>query len=173
MAEQARRALTQTLAAFALALFVGTAAAAGPATKNHGGPSWAELTADQQQILAPLKTDWAALSPARKATWVGIAKRYPGMKPEEQERVVRRMQTWAKLTPEQRVAARERYRSLGKLPPEKRDQLRQQWAEYQALPPTERRMFDVPPGPEPGAKRKPRSTSRTQATRPKTSPPQP
>lgn len=162
----------RALAACALALFVGAAAAAGPAKKN-GGASWAELTADQQQILAPLKTDWESLSAARKATWVGIAKRYPTMKPEEQERVVRRMQTWAKLSPEQRIAARERYRKLGKLPPERREQLRQQWAEYQALPPTEKRMFDVPPGTESGVKRKPRSGSKTPANRSKNAPPLP
>jgi len=172
MAQEARRALTRALAAIALSLAVGVAAAAGPAKKN-GGPSWAELTADQQQVLAPLKSDWETLSPARKTTWVGIAKRYPAMKPQVQERVVRRMQTWAKLTPEQRVAARERYRSLGKLPPEKRQDLKQQWAEYQALPPTEKRMFDVPPSSGPGAKRKPRSAAKSQPPRPRVTSPLP
>ncbi|TAK50898.1 MAG: DUF3106 domain-containing protein [Betaproteobacteria bacterium] len=172
MAQEARRALTRALAAFALSLALGAAFAAGPAKKN-GGPSWAELTADQQQVLAPLKSDWESLSPARRTTWVGIAKRYPAMKPHVQQRVVRRMQTWAKLTPEQRVAARERYRSLGKLPPEKRHDLKQQWAEYQALPPAEKRMFDVPPSSGPGTKRKPRSAAKSQTAPPKVASPQP
>jgi hypothetical protein len=160
----------RAIAALVLAFAVGTAAAAGAAKK---APSWAELTADQQQILAPLKPNWETLSSGRKTTWMGIAKRYPSMKPVEQERVVHRMQTWAKLTPEQRRAAREQYRSIGKLPPEKRQDLRQQWAEYQALPPTEKRVFDVPPTFDPRAKRKPRAGTKPQTAKPKTNPPLP
>lgn len=160
----------RALAAFALALAlaVGTAHAAGPTKK---GVSWAELTVEQQQILAPLKSEWESLSRGRRANWIGIAKRYPTMKPQEQERVVRRMQTWAKLTPEQRRAAREQYRSIGKLPPEKRQDLKQQWAEYQALPPIEKRKFDVPPPSSgPRAKHKPHSPIKAQGTSPKTPP---
>lgn len=157
----------RALAALALALTICTAHAAEPAKK---GPAWAELTVEQQQVLAPLKPEWDTLNGGRKLTWLGIAKRYPSMKPAEQERVVRRMQTWAKLTPEQRRAARERYRSIGKLSPEKRQDLRQQWAEYQALPPTEKRMFDVPPGVESRAKRKSRTNSKPQTAKPKTPP---
>ena len=61
------------------------------------------------------------------------------MKPEEQKRVQRRMQSWAKLTPEQRRQARENYKQhrQGRRP-SKRGELREQWAEYQALPPQER-----------------------------------
>jgi len=59
-------------------------------------PAWAELTADQQMVLAPLKADWERLEQERRRKWVGIANRYPKMKPEEQERVQRRMQDWAK-----------------------------------------------------------------------------
>ena len=29
-------------------------------------PAWAELTAEQQQILAPLKVDWESLDPERR-----------------------------------------------------------------------------------------------------------
>ena len=141
MAQEARRALTRAAATLALALAVSVAGAAGPSKK---GQAWAELTAEQQTVLAPLKPDWEQLSTGRKRTWVGIAKRYPGMKPEEQERVQMRMQKWAKLTPEQRRAAREQYKSIGKLSPEKRMDLRQQWADYQALPPGEKRMLDAP-----------------------------
>ena len=58
-------------------------------------PAWAELTADQQMVLAPLKADWESLEPERRRKWVGIANRYSKMKPEEQDRVQRRMQAWA------------------------------------------------------------------------------
>ena len=156
MAQEARRALTRALAALVLAATVFTAGAAPPPKSK---PAWAELTATQQQVLDPLKADWDQLNSSRKANWVGIANRYPGMKPEEQKRVQERMQSWAKLTPEQRRVARERYKSIGKLPPEKREQLQQQWAEYQALPPGEKRMLDTPPANKASERRKPKTTT--------------
>jgi len=64
------------------------------------------LASEQQQILAPLSDDWDNFEPQRKRNWIGIAKRYPNMKPDEQVRVQRRMQAWAKLTPKERDAAR-------------------------------------------------------------------
>lgn len=130
------------LAAFLLLAFAAPAAVAAP---KDQGPQWASLTADQQQALAPLSGEWDKLSKPHKTKWLGIAKRYPAMKPEEQKRVQMRMQKWAKLTPEQRDQAREQYRSIGKLAPDRREELRRHWAEYQALPPDEKRMFDVPP----------------------------
>ena len=156
MAEEARRALKRALAALVLATTVLSASAAPP---QKSRPAWAELTASQQQILDPLKPDWDQLTSSRKANWIGIANRYPSMKPEEQKRVRERMQSWAKLTPEQRRVARERYKSMGKLPPEKRQDLQQQWAEYQALPPGERRMFDTPPTNKAAERRKPKKTT--------------
>ena len=135
-----RRALQALLLLLALA-----ATAAGAAPKDRG-PQWASLTVDQQQVLAPLAADWdKQLSHEQKVKWLGIAKRYPSMKPEEQKRVQMRMQKWAKLTPEQRDQARERYRSIGKFAPDRREELRRQWAAYQALPPSEKRAYDVPP----------------------------
>jgi uncharacterized protein DUF3106 len=117
------------------------------AAKPKARPVWAELTADQQMILAPLKADWESLEPERRRKWIGVAKRYPTMKLEEQERMQRRMQAWAKLSPEQRRQARENYRRIVKAPPEKRDKLREAWAEYQALPPAERQNLAPPPQP--------------------------
>ena len=122
------------------------------AVKPQGRPVWAELTADQQMILAPLKADWESLEPERRRKWIGVAKRYPKMKLEEQERVQRRMQAWAKLSPEQRRQARENYRRIVKAPPEKRDKLREAWAEYQALPPAERQ--NLAPAPQPAEKKR-------------------
>lgn len=127
-------------------------AAAKPAAVTR--PAWAELTAEQQMILAPLKTDWESLDAPRKRKWIGIAKRYPKMAPQEQERVQKRMHDWAKLTPEQRRLARETYKNIAKTPPDKRGDLRQQWAEYQALPPMERQNL-VPPQKPPAKKKKP------------------
>lgn len=129
-----------------LALVSAASALSQPARKDTARPAWAELTADQQMILAPLRGDWDNLEPDRRRAWIGIAKRYPKMTAEEQERVQRRMQRWASLTPEQRNQARENYRRLAKQRAERREQLRERWAEYLALPPEERQKVAPPPG---------------------------
>jgi len=118
-------------------------AAKKPVARAPVRPTWAELNAEQQQILAPLKDDWVNLELERRKKWIGIAKRYPRMKPEEQARMQRRMQAWAKLTPEQRRQARESYKNIAK-DKERHGNLREQWAEYQALPPEERQTLVVP-----------------------------
>jgi len=168
--------LRALLAALSLLLAAGTAAqpvpqsgkdtakkpaAAKPAAKVAQPkpgvrPAWAELTVDQQNILAPLKSDWDTLEPERRQKWLAIAKRYPKMKLEEQERVKRRMQAWAKLTPEQRRQARENYKRIAKVPREERSvDLRQEWAEYQALPPGERQSLVPSPSIDPRRAPKP------------------
>jgi hypothetical protein len=119
------------------------AAAKPRAVKAGVRPAWAELTAEQQHVLAPLKIDWDTLEPDRRLKWLAIAKRYPRMKPLEQERVQRRMQTWANLSPEQRRQARENYKKLAKTKPPQapKKNLSQAWAEYQALSPYERQSL--------------------------------
>ncbi len=119
------------------------AAAKPRAVKADVRPAWAELTAEQQQVLAPLKADWDTLEPDRRLKWIAIAKRYPRMKPLEQQRVQRRMQTWAALSPEQRRIARENYKQLAKATPRQapKKNLSQAWAEYQALSPYERQSL--------------------------------
>ena len=107
-------------------------------------PAWIELSPEQRQTLAPLQDDWENFEKERRLKWIGIAKRYPKMQPEEQARVQRRMQAWANLTPEQRRQARESYKNLAK-DKDKHGNLREQWAEYQALPPEERQT--LVPGP--------------------------
>jgi len=124
--------------------------AAKAAAKPGVRPAWAELTAEQQQVLANLKADWDSLEPERRQKWIAIAKRYPRMKPLEQERVQRRMQMWATLSPDQRRRARENYKHLAKTqrPAPKKD-LRQAWAEYQALSPYERESLVPQPSTDP------------------------
>lgn len=147
------------------ALLLALAATAAVAAPKVEGPQWASLTADQQQILAPLAADWdQGLTREQKQKWIGITKRYPTMQPEEQNRVQGRMQKWAKLTPAQRAQAREQYRSLGKVAPDhQRDELRRYWAAYQALPREEKRMFDVPPSYVPPKERRQRASTSTKA----------
>ncbi len=133
----------------------GTPAAAKQKTakKKKGGPAWAELSSEHQAVLEPLKDTWDDLDAERKRKWIGIAKRYPKMKPEAQARVQKRMQLWANLSPEQRRQARENYRAIAKVPPEKRKSLREQWAAYQALSPGERERLVAEPV-EPARKKK-------------------
>ena len=143
----------------AAALLLWALAAPVAAAPKDRGPQWAALTADQQQALAPLAVEWNKIGLQHKTKWLGIAKRYPGMKPEEQKRVQTRMQKWAKLTAQERDQAREQYRSIGKVAPDRRDELHRYWTQYQALPPHEKRMFDVPPSYMPPAERRQRATS--------------
>lgn len=149
-------------AALLLCALAATSVIAAPKDR---GPQWASLTADQQQVLAPLSVEWNKLSREQRVKWLGIAKRYPAMKPESQKRVQTRMQKWAKLTPQQREQAREQYRSIGKLA-DRREELRRHWAEYQALPPHEKRMFDVPPSYVPPAERRQRAATPKKKPRP-------
>ena len=107
-------------------------------------PTWIELTPEQRQILAPLQEDWENLERERRLKWIGIAKRYPKMKPADQAKVQQRMHDWASLTPEQRRQARENYKTLAKNK-ERHGKLSDQWAEYQALPPEERQTLAPPP----------------------------
>lgn len=94
-------------------------------------PDWAELTAPQQAVLAPLKGDWQELDTLRRAKWVKVANAYPKMKPDQQQRLQAQMSDWAKLTSEQRRAAREKYLAIKKLPAAKRDDIKTQWQQYQ------------------------------------------
>ena len=152
------RPYSRLLAAIA-ALLLGLAVTGAIGAPKDRGPAWASLTADQQQVLAPLSVEWNKLPREQKIKWLGIANRYPKLKPEEQKRVQGRMQRWSKLTVEQRWEAREQYRSIGKAAQNRREELRRYWAEYQALPPHEKRMLDVPPSYVPPAKRRQRSAT--------------
>lgn len=138
------RTLACGIAVITAALLSLAPALAAPVPKK--APVWAELTAEQQQVLDPLKSDWDKMDRPRRIKWVGIAKRYPAMNGTEQRRVQTRMKNWAKLTPEQRAAARNSYRNtIVKLPPEMKKDLRAQWQEYQALPDHEKRRLATKP----------------------------
>lgn len=104
-------------------------------------PAWAELSLEQKQILAPLSRDWDKMEAFRKKKWLGIAKRYPTMRPEEQARIQRRMQDWANLTPEQRTQARTQYKSLKTAPPEKKQAIKEKWEQYKELPDEEKKRL--------------------------------
>ena len=92
----------KALAGWAIACWLACAGLAAPA---HAGvptldqPNWSALTAEQQNVLAPLANDWNAMEVFRRKKWLGIAQRYPMMSPTEQVSVQRNMKGWARLTP--------------------------------------------------------------------------
>ncbi|MDO8348097.1 MAG: DUF3106 domain-containing protein [Rugosibacter sp.] len=115
-----------------------TAVAAQAFVAPLSQPSWAELSADQQKILAPLSNDWNEMDTFQRKKWLGIAQRYPHMAEEEKVRTQHRMTAWAKLTSEERKLARTKYKKLQKASPEKREAVKQKWEEYQSLPEDEK-----------------------------------
>lgn len=94
-------------------------------------PNWKDLSTAQQQALAPLSTVWDGLDNFHKAKWLVMARRFPAMKPDEQNRIQERMRAWVALTPEQRRVARESYARAKKLDT---NQKSEQWQQYQQLP---------------------------------------
>jgi len=121
--------MAKALAALTLWLCIALSAFAAAADKKQ--PDWSRLTPEQQQILAPLSGDWNNFDDRKRKKWLLLAKRYPTMKPEQQQRLQTQMKDWAKLTPEQRRLARENYKKLAKQPPEKREVVKQKWQESQ------------------------------------------
>jgi len=140
MAQGFRLATAAVIAFLGLSLgLANTPAMAGVSVLS--APSWMELTPTQKQILAPLGREWDTMEAIRRQKWLGIAKRYPSLSPEEQARLHQRMEAWARLSPEERTKAREKFKKLQKAPPEQKDALKQKWQEYQQLPPEEKQRL--------------------------------
>ena len=102
--------MAKTLVALIVGLCLALPAAAAQVkaeTKKPVRPAWSELTPAQQKVLAPLAPEWESIDAPQRKKWVEIADRYPKMKPQEQQRLQKRMVDWAKLTPAERSAARE------------------------------------------------------------------
>ncbi len=138
--------MAKALAALTLGLCVALSSAfAYAAAADKKPPDWSQLTPEQQQILAPLASDWNTLEDRPRKKWLLTTKRYPKMKPEQQQRLQTQMRDWAKLTPEQRRIARENYKKLAKQPPEKRAVIKQKWQENQKL--KQATSKDAPPAP--------------------------
>ena len=148
-----------------LSLALASPLAAQPPTTAFIGtppqPGWNLLSAQQKAILTPLAAEWDKMDNVRRKKWLGIAERYPGMKPEEQRRMQERMREWASLSPEQRAKVRDSYREFNQLPSEQKQTVKQKWEAYSSLPPAEQqrlrqegrssRLLAPPPVAEPAA----------------------
>lgn len=127
--------LAAVLSAPVLAQAPAAVALANPAAQ---GPAWSELPPAQQAALAPLQAHWAGLDADRKRKWIAVAERFPGLPPQEQQRLQARMTQWAAMSPAERGRARQRYQELRRLPAAERQAL---WDAYNALPPEERQAL--------------------------------
>jgi hypothetical protein len=127
-----------------LALLASTTFAAPPTTVVIGTlpqPGWSQLSPQQKTILAPLASDWEQMENVRKKKWLGIAERYPTMKPDEQVRTQERMKEWANLTPAQRAKVRDAYKDFNQLPVDQKNTVKQKWEAYSNLPPEEKQRI--------------------------------
>jgi Protein of unknown function (DUF3106) len=97
---------------------------------------WQALSATQKQLLAPLESEWAGLSPSLKGKWLELAARYHTLPMDEQARVQERLSAWAKLSPTERQQARLAFQAAKTL---KADERQAKWDAYQALSPERRR----------------------------------
>lgn len=122
-----------------------------PLTKTAAsGPSWAELTPQQQQALAPLASSWNTISEPQKLKWLGISKNYRALTPEGQATLNSRMSEWVALSPQQRAQARLNFGKTKELsrqltPEEKKAK----WKAYQALSPEEKQKLADKASPKP------------------------
>lgn len=115
-------------------------------------PSWSELNAEQQRVLAPLASEWNKMDGFKRKKWLGIAQRYKSLSADEQARIQRRMTDWAKLTPDERKRARDKYKSLQKAPPERKEEVKLKWEEYKELPESEKVRLKAEAGKNPTAR---------------------
>lgn len=98
-------------------------------TKSPNG-TWDSLSPAQQQILAPLESDWDYMQPDSRKKWIYVANLYPKMSPTDQERLQSRMASWSSLSQRDRRIARENYLTSLKFPAEKKAEA---WSAYQKL----------------------------------------
>ena len=99
-----------------------------PEKKPDG--TWEGLKPAQQQILAPLESDWDYMLPDSRKKWIQVANIYPKMSAQDQERLQSRMTGWSKLSQKERRVARENYLDSLKFPAEKKAEA---WSAYQKL----------------------------------------
>ena len=108
------------------------------APRAEARPTWAELSPQQQQSLAPLAGTWRVLGEAHKRKWLALSENYHTLPATEQALLHSRMTEWAALSPQQRTLARLNFAEAQKVAP--RDQ-RAKWEAYQALSAEEKRKL--------------------------------
>lgn len=101
-----------------------------PAVMFH--PSgWSLLTNDEQKILLPLADKWEGMGSIQQEKWRAIARKYPSLRPREQQKIQSRMTRWAGVAPEQRAIARKKFQRYKKKKPEEQERMRSAWHSHQ------------------------------------------
>lgn len=99
---------------------------------------WSNLSARQQEALAPLKSLWGTMDRERQSKWRQIAGSLEEQSPNVQQRMQHRMVDWASLTSQQRALARLEYRRAAThLSPQQR---RERWQAYHEVHGKQRRV---------------------------------
>jgi hypothetical protein len=101
-------------------------------------PKWAELSASQQETLAPLQSAWNSMPAAKKRSWLALTEKMPAMNPADRAAAQQRIREWAALSPEQRRMARDNYRLAKSLD---RDERLATWESYQQMTPEQRSVL--------------------------------
>ena len=107
---------------------------------------WRAMTPTQQQILAPLATQWNGLPAIQRVRLLEVAAKYPSMKPEARQRFQARIKNWALLSQAERKKARENYKKLKHLSPEQRAAIKRRWEIKQQARGPIRPSVPPPPG---------------------------
>ncbi|MCS3803397.1 putative Fe-S protein YdhL (DUF1289 family) [Chromobacterium alkanivorans] len=103
-----------------------------PAAKASppASPRWAQLSAEQQQVLAPLATEWDRYAPYKKQNLLAIVPQFQQLPEAQRQRVQQKLKAWSELSQQQRDEIRANWKALQQMPPEQRQQaiqrLRQQ-----------------------------------------------
>jgi hypothetical protein len=116
------------------------------AANNASTIAWRSLSAQQQEALQPLQSDWNNLSDQQKRKWLSISVNFPRMADGEQTKLHERMAQWAALSPRQREVARLNYGEVQKMSPHQKSE---KWEAYQALTPTDKQKLAASAQPTP------------------------
>lgn len=95
-------------------------------------PLWKDLSAPQQQALAPLTQLWPSMTEPHKRKWLAMSQNFAQLSADEKATLQGRMHEWAALSPQQRTTARLNFAGAQQVPQEDK---RAKWEAYQALSP--------------------------------------
>lgn len=121
-----------TLALEASAQTLATQPANVASATQSSRPLWKDLSASQQQALAPLTQLWPTMTEPHKRKWLALSHNFAQLSPDEKTTLQGRMREWAALSPQQRTTARLNFAGAQQVPQEDK---RAKWEAYQALSP--------------------------------------
>lgn len=113
--------------------------------RTGSGPVWTELSRAQRDVLAPLQERWNTMGELTKRRWLSLADGFDQLSEDDQDKLRRRMQTWANLSVQQRNQARLNFFSSRQL---SADELQSKWDAYQALSEEEKRRLAAKAAPK-------------------------